>query len=55
MAYYTVRGFRKKKLGFESIGLMKRKAISLRKDIVKYKYSRGGRWAKGMKFTLKKV
>lgn len=53
--YVTVRGFKKGKLKFESVGLPLREGKSLKKDIVKHKDSRGGSWAKGQRFTIKKI
>ena len=53
--YYTVRGYRKGRVKFESIALPETKAKELRKDIVRHKGTRSGYWAKGMTFKLKKV
>ena len=50
MQYYTVRGFKKGKLDFESIAMSKVKATELRIDIKK-----NSTWSKGMRFTLKRI
>lgn len=53
--YYTVRGYRNGRVKFESIGLAEKKAKELKKDIVKHKGTKGGSWAKGMIFKLKRI
>ena len=53
--YVTVRGHKKGKVKFESIGLGLRNAKALKKDIISNKNTKSGSWAKNMRFTIKKI
>lgn len=53
--YYTVRGFKNKKMIFESIALNEKRAKELMKDILINKNTKGGSWMKNARLTLKKI